>query len=75
MVKTLDGFEIAKIDLVQRGMGNLVGTEQSGYDKAVNAMMMYNGMYEQINKVLDEVIQGKIRYDNTKKMVQALKGE
>lgn len=75
MVKTLDGFEIAKIDLEQRGMGNLVGTEQSGYDKAVNAMMMYNGMYEQINKVLDEVIQGKIRYDNTKKMVQALKGE
>ena len=55
--------------------GNLVGTEQSGYDKAVNAMMMYNGMYEQINKVLDEVIQGKIRYDNAKKMVQMLKGE
>ena len=75
MVKTLDGLEIAKIDLEQRGMGNLVGTEQSGYDKAVNAMMMYNGMYEQINKVLDEVIQGKIRYDNAKKMVQMLKGE
>lgn len=75
MVKTLDGFEIAKIDLEQRGMGNLVGTEQSGYDKAVNAMMMYNGMYEQINKILDEVIQGKIRYDNAKKMVQMLKGE
>lgn len=73
MVKTTDGFEIAKLDLEQRGMGNLVGTEQSGYDKAVDAMIMYRDMYEKINSELDSIIQGEIRYNNAKKMVQTLR--
>lgn len=73
MVKTNDGFEIAKLDLEQRGMGNLVGTEQSGYDEAVNAMILYKEMYDKISAELDTIIQGKIRFDNTKKMVQLLR--
>lgn len=72
MVKTTDGFEIAQLDLEQRGMGDLVGTAQSGFDKAVNAMILYKAMYEKINTELSVIIQGKIRYDNTKKMVQTL---
>ena len=72
MVKTTDGFEIAQLDLEQRGMGDLVGTAQSGFDKAVNAMILYKEMYEKINTELSVIIQGKIRYDNTKKMVQTL---
>lgn len=75
MVKTNDGFEIAKLDLEQRGMGNLVGTEQSGYDEAVNAMILYKDMYEKISEELDAIIQGKIRYDNTKRMVRSLRGD
>lgn len=74
MVKTTDGFEIAKLDLEQRGMGNLVGTAQSGFDTAVNAMILHKDMYEKINSELDIIIQGKIRYDNTQKMVQVLSG-
>lgn len=33
MVKTNDGFELAEIDLNQRGPGDFLGTRQSGYTK------------------------------------------
>lgn len=73
MVETNDGFEVARIDLEQRGMGNLVGTEQSGFDTAVNAMVLYHDLYEQVNRELEDIMQGKLRYDATVHMADALR--
>lgn len=75
MVETNDGFEIAKIDLEQRGMGNLVGTEQSGFDAAVNAMVLYHDLYEQVNAELEKIMQGKLRYDETVRMAETLRNK
>ena len=46
MKKTTDGFEIAEADLVQRGSGNLIGTEQAGLNKYVTEMLENPKMYE-----------------------------
>lgn len=45
MVRTNDGFEIAEADLVQRGGGNLIGTEQSGMNRYLQEMMDYPKIY------------------------------
>ena len=50
LVKTNDGFEIAEADLLQRGSGNLVGTEQSGMNKYINEMLQYPNMYKHIKE-------------------------
>ena len=39
LVDTLDGFKIAEEDLKLRGPGNLIGTEQTGYNKLVELML------------------------------------
>ena len=55
MTKTTDGFEIAEEDMKLRGSGNLVGVEQSGYDKCVTAMLqnqeLYGKLYSEIEKI------------------------
>lgn len=52
MCNTSDGFELAKADLFQRGMGDLIGTKQSGDNKYVELMLLYPNFYEKIkNKV------------------------
>lgn len=53
MVQTTDGFEVARQDLLQRGMGNLVGVEQSGYHEAVKLMIAEPDMYREICAVLE----------------------
>ncbi len=52
-----DGLEIAKADLKQRGMGNIIGLEQSGQNKFVNLMLEYPNMFERI-KLLAKSIYG-----------------
>lgn len=57
MARTTDGFEIAEADMKLRGTGNLVGVEQSGYDKCVTAMLqnqaLYQGLYNEIKKMAE----------------------
>ena len=50
LVRTNDGFEIAEADLLQRGAGNLIGTEQSGMNKYINKMLQYPKMYGHIKE-------------------------
>lgn len=50
MVQTTDGFEIAEMDLKQRGPGNLMGVEQSGNDYFMDLLMRLPNMYKSAKK-------------------------
>lgn len=52
MVRTTDGFEIAKADLEQRGAGDLIGVEQSGFNKVLTCMAQHKELY---NAILSEI--------------------
>lgn len=68
LVNTSDGYEIAKEDLQMRGAGNLVGTEQSGFDTAVNMMAQMPELYAEITRELDKIFKWKQRYDAYSKL-------
>lgn len=55
MVETTDGFEIAKKDLELRGMGDFIGTKQSGDNKYVMLMLANEKLYEEIKKDVDNI--------------------
>jgi ATP-dependent DNA helicase RecG len=48
MARTTDGFEVAKSDLELRGAGNLIGTEQSGFDRAVEIIATNHALYQEV---------------------------
>lgn len=50
MVSTTDGFEIAKKDLELRGMGDFIGTKQSGDNKYVMLMIANEKLYTSIKE-------------------------
>lgn len=45
LVRTNDGFEIAEADMLLRGTGNLIGTEQSGFNRYVEEMISKPELY------------------------------
>lgn len=45
LTETTDGFKVAEADLMQRGAGNLIGTEQSGTNRFMYEAMEYPGMF------------------------------
>lgn len=66
MTLTTDGFVIAKKDLELRGMGDFIGTAQSGDNKAVSLMILNEDLYMKIRERIsvirkDEIL--KDRYD------------
>ena len=50
MCKTNNGFEIAKEDMLLRGTGDILGTEQSGQNEYINLILQYPNMYEYCKK-------------------------
>ena len=46
MCSTTDGFKIAEEDLKLRGAGNVLGDEQSGNNRVLDAAVSYPKMYE-----------------------------
>lgn len=50
MCRTNNGFEIAKEDMLLRGTGNILGTEQSGQDEYINLVIQFPNMYEYCKK-------------------------
>ena len=46
MCETTDGFEIAQADLAQRGVGDLIGTEQSGNNKYMELIIAMPNLYQ-----------------------------
>lgn len=75
MTKTTDGFVIAQEDLALRGTGNLVGTEQSGIDAAVTAMVMYPDFYKQIMQCIEKQMRTKYGQEKVAKISELIKAE
>ena len=67
MAETNDGFKIAEEDLKQRGTGNLVGIEQSGFDKAVDCMTRERKLYNLLCKLCEKIINAKQIIDQIEK--------
>ena len=67
MTETNDGFRIAEEDLKQRGTGNLVGVEQSGFDKAVDCMTRERKLYDLLCKLCEKIINAKQIIDQIEK--------
>lgn len=48
MVNTTDGFKIAEEDMKQRGIGDLIGTKQSGKNHNMDLMLSYPNFYKAV---------------------------
>ena len=56
MIETTDGFEIAKADLEQRGVGDLLGTEQSGKNMFIELALKYPNKFEYVKRVAHDMV-------------------
>lgn len=58
MVKTTDGFEIAKADMETRGPGDWIGIDQSGRDSLpVQLMLVYPELYDKAKELAGRLIE------------------
>jgi ATP-dependent DNA helicase RecG len=64
MRDTTDGFRIAEIDLNLRGMGDFIGTRQSGQSKYVMLMIANQDLYRQIKEEVRIIRQDPKRLSN-----------
>lgn len=71
MAKTTDGFEIAEEDMKLRGTGNLIGVEQSGYDKCVTAMLQNQTLYQKIVTEVQKMVSANRRYSAYRKFAES----
>lgn len=51
LCKCSNGFEVAEEDLRLRGVGNPIGTEQSGYNKLVETALQYPNVFRKMREV------------------------
>lgn len=62
--KTRDGFQIAKEDLILRGAGNFLGTQQSGSNKFLMLMLANPNLNESIRNDIVEIFKDSKRFEN-----------
>lgn len=55
LCKSNDGFEIALMDLKQRGTGDILGTKQSGKNEYIDLMLDNQDLYNSINDDVDKM--------------------
>lgn len=55
LCETTDGFEIARQDLLLRGSGDYIGTQQTGNNKSVMLMMSEPDLYKRISDLNDSI--------------------
>lgn len=60
--KTRDGFKIAEEDLILRGAGSFLGTQQSGDNKFLMLMLAHPKLNESIKKDVDEIFNDDKRF-------------
>ena len=63
MTKTTNGFKIAEEDLRLRGMGDFIGTKQSGDVKNVMLMLANPDLYNKIKEDVKEIFKDDYRYN------------
>ena len=63
MTKTTNGFKIAEEDLRLRGMGDFIGTKQSGDVKNVLLMLTNPELYNKIKADVKEIFEDEYRYN------------
>lgn len=56
MESTTDGFKIATEDLKLRGMGDFIGTKQTGDNNTIMLMLSEPTLYDKIKKITDEIV-------------------
>ena len=56
MVKTNNGFEIAQMDLQQRGAGDLLGIQQSGTERLLSMALQYPQEYKSAQKAAQDIL-------------------
>ena len=56
LLSTNDGFEISKLDLQQRGTGDLVGISQSGFTEEIAILLNNPKMFEYTSRYAKEII-------------------
>lgn len=56
LTSTNDGFEIAKLDLQQRGTGDLAGVAQSGFTEEMAILLSNPKMFEYTQKYAKEIV-------------------
>lgn len=61
MTQTTDGFKIAEEDIKLRGMGDFLGTRQSGDSKNVLLMLMNQELYKKIKEDVKEIYNSQDR--------------
>lgn len=54
MVETTDGFEIAKADMNLRGIGDVSGLEQSGFNRTMSLVMRYPKYYKKVEQLVKD---------------------
>lgn len=62
LCSTSDGFEIARQDLMLRGAGDYIGTQQTGSNRDVMLMMAEPELYNQISILNDEIYKDPARF-------------
>lgn len=66
MEETTDGFRISEEDLKLRGLGDFIGTKQTGDNKAVMLMIANPDLYKKIKLKASEILKSKtemMKYD------------
>lgn len=61
MTETTDGFKIAEKDLDLRGLGDFIGTKQSGDNQAVMLMLANPDLYKQLKQETKEILKSDAR--------------
>ena len=56
MISTTDGFEIAQMDLQQRGAGDFLGVQQSGTEKYLSLALQYPQEYKKAQEAAQAIL-------------------
>lgn len=72
---TTDGFEIARQDLLLRGSGDYIGTQQTGNNRNVMLMMSEPEMYKGISEINDEIYKNPAKFAKYSYILDSVKEE
>lgn len=57
LVNSTDGFVVAQEDAKLRGMGDIIGTKQSGNNKYIQLLLSFPNLYQHVKKYTDWMMQ------------------